>query len=497
HTDKTENPSQSIPDFMPSYESPYFLSPLGFTMAPMARQKKDPAQYSLFDALIVQEGTTHVSAGYAGTSTTRSRRDANASTDREPLQSSPGRMGGLSRPGRTTPDQEVPAAHRPASSRVDGQANASQSDAADSGRANLRGLHSTANRQNQRDDAGLGRGRDNRPGRTDLTDPVANTLGLSANEPEYSAAGLRNVAREDQSMASDSNRLPDGDGLPGRGISERTRQQPDSTIREGNRPSSSTTEQQRSIDTNIAAVRIAVDIRDNQRSATEDELRVLRNYRSWGSFPQLFNDNDPAYALQRAELQTLLTDEEYQSARSTITTAFYTPPEISQALWNGLETAGFSQGRVLEPGVGTGGFVASAPDGAHMVGVERDAMSALIANALYPDAQIRREDFADTQAEDNSFDVAIGNVPFSQTVPYDPARNRAGLSTHNYFISKSIDLTAPGGYVAVISSQHSADSAGRGTSVQQLLTDRADFITGVRLPGGRHGAFSDYAGTEA
>src|SRR5699024_10621817 len=148
-------------------------SDLGFTMAPMARQKKDPAQYSLFDALIVQEGTTHVSAGYAGTSATRSRRDANASTDREPLQSSPGRMGGLSRPGRTTPDQEVPAAHRPASSRVDGQANATQSDAADSGRANLRGLHSTADRQNQRDDAGLGRGRDNRPGRTDLTDPVA------------------------------------------------------------------------------------------------------------------------------------------------------------------------------------------------------------------------------------------------------------------------------------------------------------------------------------
>ena len=229
-----------------------------------------------------------------------------------PLQSSPGRMGGLPRPGRTTPDQEVPAAHRPASSRVDGQANASQSDAADSGRANLRGLHSTANRQNQRDDAGLGRGRDNRPGRTDLTDPVANPLGLSANEPEYSAAGLRNVAREDQSMASDSHRLPDGDGLPGRGISERTRQQPDSTIREGNRPSSSTTEQQRSIDANIAAVRISVDIRDNQRSATEDELRVLRNYRSWGSFPQLFNDNDDGYALQRAELQTLLTDEEYQ-----------------------------------------------------------------------------------------------------------------------------------------------------------------------------------------
>ncbi|MDN6678149.1 MAG: hypothetical protein L0L17_00425 [Yaniella sp.] len=171
---------------------------------------------------------------------------------------------------------------------------------------------------------------------------------------------------------------------------------------------------------------------------------------------------------------------------------------MSSAMWQGLETAGFSQGRVLEPGVGTGGFVASAPDNAHMVGIERDAMSALIANALYPQAQIRHEDFTETNAADNSFDATIGNVPFSQVQPYDPARNRAGLSTHNYFISKSIDLTAPGGYIAVVTSQHSADSAGRGkTSAQQLLTDRADFITGARLPGGKNGAFADYAGTEA
>src|SRR5699024_1250216 len=126
---------------------------------------------------------------------------------------------------------EVPAAHRPASSRVDGQANASQSDAADSGRANLRGLHSTADRQNQRDDAGLGRGRDNRPGRTDLTDPVANPLGLSATEHEYTAACLRNVAREDLSMDSDRDPLPDCDGLLRLRIYERPRQQPDSTIR--------------------------------------------------------------------------------------------------------------------------------------------------------------------------------------------------------------------------------------------------------------------------
>lgn len=227
-------------------------------------------------------------------------------------------------------------------------------------------------------------------------------------------------------------------------------------------------------------------------------MRILRGYRSWGSFPQVFHEENDTYAPQRNELKQLLTAEEYESARSTITTAFYTPPTISKALWHGLETAGFESGRVLEPGVGTGGFVASAPDNAHMVGIERDAMSALIANALYPDAHIRHEDFTKTTPGDNAFAATIGNVPFAQSQPYDPIHNRAALSTHNYFISKSIDLTAPGGYIAVVSSQHSADSAGRGgTSVQQLLTDKADFITGIRLPGGRNGAFADYAGTEA
>ena len=152
---------------------------------------------------------------------------------------------------------------------------------------------------------------------------------------------------------------------------------------------------------------------------------------------------------------------------------------------------------MLEPGVGAGGFIDTAPEGADVVGIERDPMSALIANARYPESQIRREDFAETSIADNSFVATIGNVPFSQTAPYDPRHNRASLSTHNYFISKSIDLTAPGGYVAVLTSQHSADSAGRGaTSVQQALTDRADFITGVRLPGGSNGAFADFAGTE-
>ena len=211
----------------------------------------------------------------------------------------------------------------------------------------------------------------------------------------------------------------------------------------------------------------------------------------------MFDEANDDYAPVRERLRDMLTADEYASARQTVTTAFYTPPQLTQAIWQGLDATGFSGGDVLEPGVGTGGFIDSAPEGTRVVGVERDPLGALIAHARFPDATIRREDFADTKTEDGTFTATVGNVPFSPVVPYDPAHNRANLSTHNYFISKSTDLTAPGGYVAVVTSQHTADSAGRGdTPVQTMLTDRADFITGVRLPGGRNGAFADFAGTE-
>lgn len=250
------------------------------------------------------------------------------------------------------------------------------------------------------------------------------------------------------------------------------------------------------VEDNLAAIRAAVAYRDGHDLSTA-QRDALHHYHSWGSLSQVFDESREEYADVRAQLRELLDDDEYVAARRTVTTAFYTPPEIVSSVWDGLNAAGFSGGRVLEPGVGTGGFIARAPQGTHMVGVERDPMSALIANARFPNAQIRREDFAKTDVPDSTFTATVGNVPFSQIAPYDPRHNRAGLATHNYFISKSIDLTSPGGYVAVVTSQHSADSAGRGaTTVQEALTDRADFITGVRLPGGSTGAFADYAGTE-
>ncbi|WP_426722032.1 DEAD/DEAH box helicase family protein [Corynebacterium auriscanis] len=245
----------------------------------------------------------------------------------------------------------------------------------------------------------------------------------------------------------------------------------------------------------MAALRLAVELNETGREVTDEDREVLRGYASWGAYGKLFDEASEEFAAERAELKQLLTKQEYNHARKTILTAFYTPPELISNLWSVLDSAGFQGGVVLEPGCGVGDVIAAAPDNAHVVGVELDPMSARIASALNPDAQIRRESFVDTDLADGTFTATVGNVPFLNTVPYDPDRNRTGQKLHNYFISKSVDLTAPGGYVAVITSRFTADAVGKAGvyGPREAITEHADFITGARLP---RGAFSSHAGTD-
>ena len=107
----------------------------------------------------------------------------------------------------------------------------------------------------------------------------------------------------------------------------------------------------------------------------------------------------------------------------------------------GSQQLGFTGGRVLEPGCGSGNFIAFAPEGAQVTGVELEPVTAQIAGALYPDAQIRNESFADTRAPEGSFDLVIGNVPFGAIQLNDRRHNQGGHSIHNHFIIKSLHLT--------------------------------------------------------
>ncbi|WP_225730457.1 MULTISPECIES: helicase-related protein [unclassified Nocardia] len=225
------------------------------------------------------------------------------------------------------------------------------------------------------------------------------------------------------------------------------------------------------------------------RYATPEEQETIAAWSSWGTLPGIFAD-DPELAAERAHLSQLLDPVEWAQARATTLNAHYTDPAVSQAIWDALVRAGFSGGRVLEPGCGAGIFIGQAAETAVMVGVESDPITARVAAALYPSAQIRCEGFEDTHVEAAAFTAVVGNVPFGKTRLYDPIHNAANHSIHNHFLIKSLDLVGAGGYVALLTSHFTSESTD--TTAREQMAARADLIGALRLPAK---AFQRVAGT--
>jgi hypothetical protein len=216
----------------------------------------------------------------------------------------------------------------------------------------------------------------------------------------------------------------------------------------------------------------------------------LAKWSSWGAVPQLFDKAD--WATERAKLQEVLTEKEYGAASRTTLNAHYTDAAIVRQMWSAVEDLGFTGGDVLEPGSGSGTFIGMAPAGARMTGVELDPLTASISQALYPHATIRNESFADTPVQRNSFDLAVGNVPFGSTSLRDPSFNAGNHSMHNHFIIKSLEAVKPGGYVVVLSSSFTLDAAN--PSARREMSAMADLVGAVRLPTAAH---RRAAGTDA
>lgn len=241
---------------------------------------------------------------------------------------------------------------------------------------------------------------------------------------------------------------------------------------------------------NIAALEVITACAEQNRPATPAEQDVLAAWSGWGAASAIFDESKPEWAPEREQLRGLLDVDGYRQARGSTLNAHYTDPAIAAAMWSALARAGFDGGLVLEPGCGSGNFIGLAPDAAQMVGVEVDPTTAQIAHLLYPDAQIRMEGFETTRVPSGSFAATVGNVPFGGFSVHDPVHNAAGHRIHNHFILKAIDLTAPGGYVAVITSAGTMDAAK--DSARQAMHASADLVGAVRLPST---AFDRVAGT--
>ncbi|MBN9605465.1 MAG: hypothetical protein J0G30_02505 [Actinomycetales bacterium] len=233
-------------------------------------------------------------------------------------------------------------------------------------------------------------------------------------------------------------------------------------------------------------------LKTEERPATAHEQEVLAGWSSWGAIPAVFDDRDSTWADERAVLQELLSEAEYKQARRTVLNAHYTDPAYVAAIWQALTDLGFTSGRVLEPGCGSGTFLGLAPEGARMVGVELDSTSARIAQALYPQHQVRAESFADTRFAGGWFDATVGNVPFADIALHDPVDNANRHSIHNHFLLKALRLTRPGGIVAALTSHFTLDAAN--PAARREMSRYADLLGAIRLPNGAH---RRTAGTEA
>ena len=182
------------------------------------------------------------------------------------------------------------------------------------------------------------------------------------------------------------------------------------------------------------------------------------------------------WARERAALERELTEAEYEFARSTTLNAHYTSPVVINAVYQALTQFGFEGGRILEPACGIGHFIGLMPEDvlhrSTITGIEIDPLTARIARALYPDADIRAQPFEQSKLADGFYDAAISNVPFGDYTVHDPRWNDYKFPIHDYFFAAALEKVRPGGLVVFITSRGTMDKID--SSLRELLSTRAE-----------------------
>ena len=256
---------------------------------------------------------------------------------------------------------------------------------------------------------------------------------------------------------------------------------------------------------NIVALRRLSDLRESGRAADASDIAALSHYSGWGGAPLAFDEGGRGgrrWAEVNEVVRGLLSDVEYAEARASALTAFYTPASVIEPIIGLFEELGYpTRGkgaedvRFLEPGCGTGNFLAGieasgAPWGADAVEVDR--VSSEIAGHLNPRSNVVNASFDKVHLAPGSYDGIVGNVPFSDSIRFDAPEGdaRSSVAIHDYFIERSVEALRPGGYAALITSRYTMDKANEAT--RRWIAQRAELVGAVRLPGE---TFAEQAGT--
>ena len=245
---------------------------------------------------------------------------------------------------------------------------------------------------------------------------------------------------------------------------------------------------------NVEAIRTLEKIENERRTATPEEQEILAKYVGWGGLADAFDSSKSNWANEYQELKSLLSPEEYASARESTLNAHYTSPVIIRAIYDAVGRMGFTKGNMLDPAAGIGNFYGCLPEemqGSRLYGAELDGITGRIAKQLYPHADIKITGFENTSYPNDFFDVAVGNVPFGQYKVSDRQYDKHNFLIHDYFFAKTLDKVRPGGIVAFVTSKGTMDK--KNPEVRKYLAQRAELLGAVRLP---NTAFKENAGTE-
>ena len=305
----------------------------------------------------------------------------------------------------------------------------------------------------------------------ELSNPMQESEVIAEPEPQNEAEAPKEQPQIDKSGAVNFRIAPETDESAGKGFAakEKFRQ-------------------------NVEAIRTLEKIEGENRISTPEEQEILAKYVGWGGLADAFDETKANWASEYQELKSLLSAEEYDSARESTLNAHYTSPVIIKAIYDAMEKMGFSKGNILEPAMGIGNFFGMLPESmqeSRLYGVELDGITGRIARQLYPNADVKITGFEKTEYPNDFFDVAIGNVPFGQYKVADRAYDKHNFLIHDYFFAKALDKVRPGGVVAFVTSKGTMDK--KSPEVRKYLAQRAELLGAIRLP---NTAFKENAGTE-
>ena len=246
---------------------------------------------------------------------------------------------------------------------------------------------------------------------------------------------------------------------------------------------------------NMEAIKVLKEIEERHSHATKEEQDILGRYVGWGGLADVFDEEKQGqWQEARDFLKENLSQSEYDAARESTLTAFYTPKVVIDSIYQALSNMGFGSGNILEPSCATGRFIGNLPDsmqGSKFYSVELDNISGRIAKKLYPNANVEIKGFEETAFSNNLFDAAVGNVPFGEYKISDREYEKNNFLIHDYFFAKTLDKVRSGGIVAFITSSGTLDK--KSEDIRRYISERAEFLGAIRLP---NNTFKAEAGTE-